>query len=400
MKKFVLIFAAAALMFVGCTQEKPLSVVTENPNSIGFDMSTGKTGTRATTNNLAALKADATGIGIYATNTSSSAEYIANIAYKWDTSGSKWVWNGTEQTWPTTEDGYPLNFYAYFPKSGTSLTTALTQSYTIVTNPANQKDLLAANHTGVITRPSSSNVSLDFKHMLSKVDFKMAVGAGMTAYIQSIAVHSAGSIRTFNYGTLTWNATAPTANANYSYMVAPVSPSNEFIGQSPVTPAAVTGSSGSLMLMPQDFTSRAWDKKEGTIATSSYIEVVYRMIETQTGKDVVGFTDATNYPDYATVGNGVTGSLFVKVGYPLDTNWAMGKAYTYTIYLGTPSASGGNLVNPNFVEDNGSDSGLPVVDPSDDTPIPVPDPIVDVDKPIGFTVSVSDWTDATGVPLQ
>jgi hypothetical protein len=402
MKKLFLIFAAGALMLVGCTQEQPTSVITENPNAIGFHFSTGKTGTRAATNNLAALKGDTNGIGIYATNTSSSAEFIANVAYKWDNGNSKWAWDGTDQDWPSTEAGYPINFYAYYPKSGTNLTTTLSQPYTIVTNPANQKDLLAANQTGIATRPSSSDVALDFKHILSKIDFKMAVGAGMTADVQSIAVHSAGSVRTFDYSTLTWSGTAPTTNVNYSYMVAPVVSANIFPGQSPVSPVAVTGTSGSLMLLPQDFSSRAWDKKEATISTSSYIEVVYRMTETASGKDVVGFTDASNHPNYnASTDSALAGlPLFVKVGYPLPTVWTMGKAYTYTIYLGTPSASGGNVVDPDFVDNGGNDTDLPVVDPNDHHPIPVPDPIVDVDKPIGFTVSVSDWSDASGIGLE
>jgi hypothetical protein len=401
MKKLVLSLAAAALLFASCTQEETTSVITnENPNAIGFDLSTGKTGTRATTNNLAALQGDASGIGIYATNTSAAAEFIDNLAYKWD--GTKWAWSGDEQKWPTTEAGFPINFYAYFPKAGTNLSTTLTQQYSIVASPANQKDLLAAKQAGVANRPASSNVALNFKHILSKVDFKVTAGSGMTVDVQSIAVHSAGSVRTFNYGTMTWSGEAPATNVNYSYMVAPVNAANVFVGQSPASAAAVTGTSGSLMLLPQDFSARAWDKTEPTLSTASYIEVVYRMTETMSGKDVVGYTNASNHPDYdPTTDSALAGQpLFVKVGFPLPTVWTMGKAYTYTIYLGTPNSSGGNVVDDNFVDNNGDDTDLPVVDPNDHHPIPTPDPIVDVDKPIGFTVSVTDWSDASGIGLQ
>jgi hypothetical protein len=405
MKKLVLSLAAATLLFASCTKEETTSVIADkNPNSIGFDLSTGKAGTRAATANLAALKGDASGIGIYATNTSSATEFIANAGYKWNASGSKWGWDGTEQAWPTTEDGYPINFYAYYPKSGTTLSTTLTAQYNIGQNTvaSPQKDLLAANQTGIVNRPASSNVALNFKHILSKVDFKVKAGAGMTVEVQSIAVHSAGSIRTFDYSTLTWNTAAPTTNVNYSYMAAPVVPANIFAGQSPAVANSVTGTSGSLMLLPQNFSARAWDKTAATISTASYIEVVYRMTETATGDDVVGYTNAKNHPDFDETTNAALDGkpLFVKVGFPLNTNWLMGKAYTYTINLGTPSSSGGNLVDDNFMDENGDDSGLPVVDPSDEDEKNIPDPIVDITKPIDFTVSVTDWTDASGVTLE
>jgi hypothetical protein len=183
-------------------------------------------------------------------------------------------------------------------------------------------------------------------------------------------------------------------------MSAPVVEANKFVGSAAATPAPVTSTSGSLMLMPQDFSGRAWSKTSAPSNTDAYIEVVYRIYETTTGKDVVGYTDATKHPDYASLGNTTTGALFVKVGYPLPTVWEMGKGYTYTIYLGTLDASGGNLVDPDFMNDNGTDSGLPVVDPSNNDPINVPDPIVDTTKPIGFTVSVTDWTDVAGSDMK
>jgi hypothetical protein len=400
MRKLVLTLAAAALLFASCTKEETTSFITnENPNAIGFDFSTGKLGTRAASNDLTALKGDTDGIGIYATNGSTPAEFIANVAYKWNSTTSKWAWDGTDKTWPTTEDGYPINFYAYYPKSSVTLTAeVMTKEYTVGTTMADQKDFLAAKQTGVMTRPSSSNVALDFKHILSKVDFKVMAGSGMTAEVQSITLKNAFSVRTFDYSTAAWATAAATTGADYAYMSAPVITANKFPGTTPAAAVAVTGTSGSLMLIPQDFSTRAWDKKGAPTTSDTYIEVVYRMYETATGKDVVGFTDATKDPDYTGGAAASPGPLFVKVGYPLNTVWEMNKAYTYTIYLGTPDASGGNIVDPNFVDPSGGDSGLPVVDPDDPsptpTPLPVPSPIVDGSKPIGFTVSVSDWTDS------
>jgi hypothetical protein len=401
MKNLVFSLAAAVLLFASCTKEETTSVVANNePDAIGFDFSTGKTGTRATSSNLATLKGDTSGIGIYANNTSSPTKFIDNEAYKWDVTNAKWIWASTEQKWPTTTAGYPIDFYAYYPKSETSLTSTLTKQYTINTNPTSQKDLLAANQLGVATRPISSNVALNFQHILSKIDFKLAVGPSVTVEVQSIVVRNAGSVRTFDYSTLAWTSTNPTTNTGYAYMTAPVAVANKFVGSAAATPASVTGSSGSMMLIPQDFSSRAWAMTAAPTSSDAYLEVVYRMYDSTTNKDVVGYGDATKHPDYVTLGSSETGGLWVKVGYPLPTVWNMGKAYTYTIYLGTLDASGGNLVDPDFMDDSGADSGLPVVDPSNNDPIIVPDPIVDTTKPIGFTVSVTDWVDEAGINLK
>ena len=121
------------------------------------------------------------------------------------------------------------------------------------------------------------------------------------------------------------------------------------------------------------------------------------MYETETGKNIVGFTNAEDHPMYEELGSTVTGSLFVKVGYPLPTEWILNKAYTYVIYL-DGSSSGGILIDENFMDDDGEDSGLPVVDPETGEPIDPGEPIF-TDKPIGFDVDVNDWGTPNEEPL-
>jgi hypothetical protein len=189
---------------------------------------------------------------------------------------------------------------------------------------------------------------------------------------------------------MVWKAVASPALLDYPYLTKAGITTIEGDGENA---QAITGTSGSLMLLPQDFTESAWvpvPANDDEPTTQSYIEVVYRMKETATDKDVVGFTNAENYPGYVATGSEVTGSLFVKVGYPLDSVWAMGTSYTYTIYLGTPDASGGNLTDPDFVGEDGTDTNLPVKDPTTGDIITPEDPIVK-DGPIGFEVSVTPW---------
>ena len=393
-KKMILGLAVAALTFASCSKDEVTNVNRNNPNSINFEVSTGKT--RANIVDLAGLQAE--GFGVFATNTSAASMFINNEGYKFV--AGAWQWDmPTPIMWPSNENEFPVNFYAYYPKANTTLSTNLLADYTIAGTPETQIDLLAANYTDVVIRPSSGNVSLAFKHILSKIDFKVVTGANVTVEVQSIAIRKVGNARTYNYADLSWTSAPATGNASYKYMSAPVSdPANVFVGQT--TAASVTGSSGSLMLMPQNLSGRAWDKTlAGLAADQSYIEVVYRIYETSTGDDVVGFSDATDHPMYIALNSDATGPLFVKVGYALPTNWEMSKAYTYTLYLGTPDSSGGNLIDENFVDEEGDDSGLPVVDPSTGEEIEIPE-VVFPNKPIGFVVSVEDWGAAIDNPLQ
>ena len=394
MKKFALGLTALALLCSACSNDETMDVNGKSPNAIGFTASTS--GTKAADNNLAAIQGSTSGFGVYATNGASSTQFINNLGYKW-TAGS-WGWDGTAVAWPTADAGYPVNFYAYYPKTGTNLTTTLTRAYTIAATAGTQVDHLAANKTGVVSRPASSNVELDFKHILSKVSFQVITGADVTVEVQSIAVKNVGSVRTFNFGTFAWQGAAPTVNVPSNvYSTAPVEGGNIFVGATTAA-SVVNGGDGALMLMPQNLSTRVWNKTAATLGSQTYVEVVYRVYETATNKDIIGYGDATDHPDYGTLGNGETGPLFVKVGFPLPTNWEMGKAYTYTIHLGTNDTSGGNLTDDTFIEDDGTDTDLPVIIDGEEKDIP--DPIIDVTKPIGFDVTVSDWGAATNNDLN
>ncbi len=391
--KMTLGLIAMTLIFSSCFKDEVSTVNERGFNGINFDISTGKT--RAIVADLVTLQDAEDGFGVYATNGATFSEFIANKAYKYNKSAGMWQWVDEDIFWPSVTTDYPINFYAYYPLSETSLNQTLSADYTIAAQPADQNDLLVAKHAAVQTRPSSGNVTLAFKHILSKVDFKVVTGSALIVEVQSISVKQVGNNGTFSFANFVWSAVPTTWNSGYDYMTAPVTSANVFAGVTTAT--AVTGSGGSLMLMPQDLSGRAWDKTEAGLAGQSYIEVVYRISETVSADDVVGYTDALAHPAN---GNGaVTGPLFVKVGYTLPTNWLMGKAYTYTIHLGTLDSYGGNLIAGNFVDKNGADSGLPVVTPDTQEPIVVPEPIFP-DKPIGFVVSVDPWGDVVAEPLK
>jgi hypothetical protein len=420
MKKIILSMAVAAFMFASCAQETTISEITGNPDAIGFDFTTGKT--RATVIDAAGLNAGGNGkeFGIYATKSDgeeapAQVEAIANQIYL-NTSGT-WAWKDTTEPteaewkkWPMEQKNFPMNFYAYYPAGNANYPTeiglpGLSQPFTIPA-PANQVDLMAAKAT-VNARPSSSNVTLNFTHILSQVKFQIVVANTLTAHIQSVALKHVATTDSYNYGTSLW-AGEPSGSTSYDYLEF-INPAKQFEGDD--SSAAIDGTNGVLMLLPQDLSSNAWENTSGTaiadLASKSYIEVVYRMhLTAEPYTDIVGFTNGADYPvgdgsHSEAIGNATDKALFVKVAYSLPTTWAQGKAYTYTLYLGTPDASGGNLADGDFVDEDGNDSNLPVVDPDDDEQIDPNDPIVDTNKPIGFEVDVTGWDgETTTDPLK
>jgi hypothetical protein len=91
--------------------------------------------------------------------------------------------------------------------------------------------------------------------------------------------------------------------------------------------------------------------------------------------------------------------LFFKGGFPLPTNWEQGKTYTYTIYLGGPNSTNGTNLETNFVDETGGPTTLIVRDPDTGDVIDKGEDVTDPTEPISFTVTVGNWTDASGIDV-
>lgn len=378
MKRQILSLAAVAIIVAGCSKNEITNdpVKPDDSSYISIDPSTGKTKAVAE-NDLVALKAATGGFKVYSTKNSSSTqvEYINNVVYKWST--DKWIWDATAPKWPTKIDEYPMNFYAYYPTNdGTDITmTILDKDHEITVKDLakDQLDYLSSRSGEIVTRPASGSIPLAFKHIMSKVNFKFIVGDDMTAHIQSVRIYHVGGVGTYDFGTQTWT-TVPTAfNKTYAYRTYDVTDrgaADAVAGDGTTAGALTKTDGGSLMLMPQAnapvWDAAAWKTaaqnemadggwavatSELTAPTNTYIEIVYRLAETTSGTDLVGFKDFT--PEVGKPGVGTTqGERFVKVAYPLNLNagsngtaWATQKSYTYNIYLGTPDATNGILID-------------------------------------------------------
>jgi hypothetical protein len=287
---------------------------------------------------------------------------------------------------------YPLHFAALYPSQNTSGVVHETGAYTFEFNVNGTRgsfeDQLFAEKNNVTMKPVDGKVRLDFKHIFSKINYAVSTSQGVTVEIQHISLRGLARDADFTCGVpgMSWGNWS-TLTSNYQSVGAPVMPENIFTD---ATAAPVALKYDFPMIIPQ--TGRGWAVQAApTVTTDAYLEVEYRVYETATGKDIIGFSDATEHPRYADLGDGETGALFVKVGYSLPTVWEPGKAYNYVLHLGDPAYTGGNLIDDTFQDKDGNDTLLPVINPQTKEPIEIPDPMYTNSNEIGFVVDVSDW---------
>lgn len=388
MKKMLSLAALAAVVALSSCSSNKLDEVTPtagDPAYINLNPFTGVQ-TKVADSDIETLKADTDGFQVYATEGAAPTSFAWDEAYKYD--GAKWGWS---RKWSSIVT-FPVTFYATYPFQTLRNPAAPMFDFSVPVNGttgANHVDLLAASATAA-TIPSSGMVPFRFAHLLSKINFQVEAGPGVKVYLQSIRLGNASESATYNLATKTWGShVAPSTLPGYhGYVRNTPTPVEIAAGATSVLPV-----DASLMMIPAQNT--AWDKTgtlPGSLTTGNFIEVAYRLENAATGANLVGYASATDAPNNASV----SGPLFVRVAYPFATEWKMNNAYLYTISLGTAQSSGGTLIFGNFLKDDGTDSGIPVVDPSNNNnPISLGDPIVDVDKPIDLNVDVDIWVPAT-----
>lgn len=431
-KLFLIAMTATGLLMTGCS-ENELIEQSNNPAegaTINLQPTTGKVLGRAVASNLATLQNDTDGFKVFATQKSGESAILRfNDFYKYDKVNSVWGWKSktSDKKWPTDGDSYPMHFYACYPADLLSTTTYTSITPVIEPLAKDQKDMMVATAEKLGVPSSDDKMPLTFKHILSKIDFKVTVSKGYTAKIQSIKivnVANTGSI----YNLFVTAPTVPGYNANpeastqdKSFAYRSYDDTSSSVGYNSAqvveakdaaqTSIAITGNSGSLMLLPQS--AATWDKDgfrdkaEAYTGTSmsdwntymtgffagSYVEMVYVMTLTDTEgkvKNVAGISaGALKDPAGVVDGDKYTADRFVRVGYPLNlkedgTPWVASAAYTYTIHLGD-GASNGTILDPTLKDNKGEDGTTPEdeIDPGTD--------VTDIDKYIDFDVTVGEW---------
>lgn len=412
---FTLYAIITTLIIVSC---KPTDVIEEqhagSDEIIGFNSYT----TRADIANIETIKI---GFGVYASsNEPNIGWYISqknggNIYKFFD---DHWNWSdGTNELaighkWPVNPSHYPMHFYAHYPFADNSLSMgdmAVDELYWIITVNQHQRaqiDYLAAKTMNVMMKPVSGKINLKFEHITSKVNFAVTSGANMSVHVQQVVFRNLRAKGTFRLHYFNWNPN----NINddnifhpYQYwgyetvreIITPFNVDNKNSAEESMAIMYGDKHDRHLMLRPQ-FKGRTflWDGKEigATLVDNkyeisfAYIESVYRL-ETEDSDNAVGYKDAALHPNFNESEHAYLKgtSLFVKVGFPLSSDFELlqGKAYLFNLRLGTRGSSGGILIDSFYYDEKGNRTNLPVIN-------------VDLGNPINdgkfhFNVDVAPW---------
>lgn len=306
------------------------------------------------------------------------SNYFTNMLVSKASSGSTW---NTQHTyyWPK----YDLGFYAYAPTDINGVTInkdgKKIADFTPGKNVDNQVDLLVAYNTGNRTANEASGVELNFKHALSQIDVQAKCSnPNIEIVVKSIRFVNVKTKGSFTYPTQTTTAGNGTTLANCWALGNEVSSGADYKASFDQTvtltnsPKSINPSNNNFMLIPQQLAK--WEKTSRE--TGAYIAVLCRI----SSKD--GEHKTQLYPEL----NGTNAEKFGSIIVPIDTNWEAGKKYTYTLNF-CGDGGGAGQVDPN------PDRNDPNVDPDPKPGSSGGDPVLG--KPIKFTVTVENWTDAS-----
>lgn len=298
MKK-VLLATAAVILMTGCSQNEEFENEAQNAE-IGIGTVVKKT-SRATVVDNTNFKAFNVSSFIVAADfdfatTWLGAAFMNNVPYT-GTQGS-WETNDTNKYyWPTDKN---VQFFAY-PNDLTFVApTEATKGYptlafTIGASSNLQTDLVVASEN--MGKPVSDNQALlNFKHVLTRINFSYKPEAGYTYAISEIKINGVnGGAATYTYAADVANGTwtgGALVTEGYTY---PITVADNAVEEY----YALDSENGSLMLLPQ------------TVTADAEISITYKVT-----KNGATFCDGTKI-----------------VKFPANTTWGVGKNIRYKLTL-------------------------------------------------------------------
>ena len=410
------IFAAAtiALLATSCSMNEPGELNVTTSDAISLNPNT--TITRASVAALGNLEG-AAGFVVYATT--------ADVANDWYQGGGgspadgkidgtnnhklgiDGKWNFVDKVrWPMSDPqvAYPMAFYAFYADDYNSITrienpgTELKLQVQIPESTDDQVDIVAALNTAN-GKPASSNLSMVFGHILSKIHFTVTnnykgdvANPDHTVYVQAVGFKNVFDINTYDLMEANpvnrWAALPTGYNSGEfpyfnKFFTTPKSQSKlevaTFNGVNDAgsndakfftttsTPAVPSPEwqDAFMMLLPQD--APIWNYNPATpavpTATEAHVQLMYRWENKNSSGvmvDELGFSTAADHPDFDIIDYSIDGKgqvqyegpLFLKVGFVYTPAWEMGKGYQYNIAL--PGTSGGNLLDKYYYDEEGN----------------------------------------------
>ena len=350
MKK-ILLFAAAAIMMVGCSKDQVVSEMPQD-NAINFGMYFGRDAqSRAAIMNTADLEKQSFGVFAYYTDNSdyvegtSTPNFMFNQFVEHD--GSAWTYSPLKY-WPN-EATDKLSFFAYAPHTSepngnialaagfdNASASAPSITYTLNADQSKHVDLLWAAPVQNLTKQTTTEkVHFVFKHAMSRIGFKSVAvidessndnngdiddGAHSNALdgdtkITLKSIKLIGNFYqggTLNLATGVWSDYVAAASTEYNWAT------TDFLNDDvTTTKAVVLNDDKYLTVLPH------------TNKQQIQIEVVYTVKTTDTSLDL-GYSEVTN----------------TIVSDPFDFTFVQGYAYNFVLHVGLTSVKFSADVTP------------------------------------------------------
>lgn len=249
MKKILLVALAAAAM-VGCSQNEEIENVGQKAEiKIGTIVKAGTKAAVTDNTNFTAFTVHAYTVSKANIGTDGlGTAYIPGAEY----TGKQGAWNTTSGTfyWPLNKDmqffAYPTEYKDNYKEPNMGYPTL---DFTIGATVADQKDLVIA-YQEAVSAPSRSAVALNFKHVLTRINFSFKpVDASYTYAISEINISDVkGGAAVYSFDG-SWNM-ASAISADYLYPIAGT------LGQAVNEYYDLGTQDGSLMLLPQSVANK------------------------------------------------------------------------------------------------------------------------------------------------
>lgn len=373
--KFFFLALSAMALATGCSNDEMTEV--NRGDGIDFSVTAGKL-TRAaatTTNSIDEFK-------VWAFTVTDNKTYMDGTLVSKE--GNKWTYTGTK-FWPETA----VDFFAVSPATPQSGTVSVTNdSKTITDYIANgSEDLLyAANFSETKASHTASPVSVNFRHALSQIMFKVkkTTTSSINVKVKGIKVDGVANTATLTWATATTGANlpegetdtetgdswgtwgTPTGNGEYTA----VNLTEAYDVQTTSNYLTTEAGNGALFLMPQTLVPWLTLSTDGKASIIGTARLLVNCQIKDTDSDIQLWPEEGEFGDVAISLSNPTNDPNKEDGDTSHDRWMQGKKYIYTLIFGE---GGGYKPDPDDPDE-----------PDKPTPVLVP---------ITFTVTVDEFQD-------
>lgn len=378
MKRFRLTLLTLPLLLAACSGDSTTaSVGPDGPDTPDATGNVIRFETSLTGMTRAEYKSDLSNLSSFMvaalTNTATPETYFPSMEITKQSDGS---WKGaTTYYWPEQ----PLQFFAYAPKDlgvDISPSSQRLSDFTLADKPAAMTDVITAWAQGVRATPPATNgpVSLNFRHALARIEVHASNPSDTRVNILGVKICRIPSTGTMSLqqsasAAPTWSVTA---GSQKDYIIkgslTATDDTKVITLQDTSTPQNIMFGQGDWLMLPQQLTP--WSS--GSAADGAYIAVLCQVYD---GTGLQLFPDDEGKYGFTAV--------------PINTKWEAGHQYIYTLNFFQNAGSAG-LIDPNPTSPDGADDDIDTTPGGNRQGGDVV-----VNKPITFTVTVSDWENDT-----